>query len=164
MGRPSKLNPDLQGRIVNALRAGAYLDEAARSCGLAPSTFHAWRARGNAELDQLASHEGRVTRAEQKRRALEQPFVDFVLAVDEALAAAEIHAVAIVRGAMKDDWRSAAWYLERRHPDRWRRRTTHEVEQGDPDKPLAVEVEVGEKVVTDAAHAFLKQLAAAGQE
>jgi hypothetical protein len=29
---------------------------------------------------------------------------------------------------MTDDWRAAAHYLERRHPDRWRRRETLEHE------------------------------------
>ncbi len=143
----SKLTDPLQLQLVNAIRAGAYLEEAARAYGIAPSTFHSWRQRGNEAL------------AKGSQAAREAPYAAFSLAIDRALAEAEVQAVGVIRAAFKDDWRSAAWYLERRHPDRWRKRQTTEIEGGNPDKPVAVDVEVGEKRVTDAAHDFLRQLA-----
>lgn len=48
MGRPSKLTPDVQERIVNALNAGNYLEVAAGYAGISPSTLHNWIARGKA--------------------------------------------------------------------------------------------------------------------
>lgn len=55
-----------------------------------------------------------------------------------AEAEAEVHAVAIVRRAMSEDWRAALAYLERRHPDRWRAHRTTEL-TGPDGGPIATE-------------------------
>ena len=107
MGRPTKLTPDVQERIVQALRAGNYADAAVRSAGIATSTFYRWLERGEDETTGI--------------------YREFRDAVRLAEAEAEVHAVAVIRRAMPDDWRAAMTYLERRHPDRWRRRQTTEV-------------------------------------
>jgi hypothetical protein len=51
--------------------------------------------------------------------------------VQRAEADSEVHAVATVRKAMPENWRSAVEFLERRFPDRWRRRQSieHDGEQ-----------------------------------
>ncbi|MGD9644309.1 MAG: hypothetical protein AB7U73_01265 [Pirellulales bacterium] len=47
------------------------------------------------------------------------PFrADFLYAEFEG----EINALATIKSAGASDWRAMAWYLERRHPDRWARR------------------------------------------
>jgi len=107
VARPSKLSEAVQDRIVSAIRAGNYAEIAARSAGIAPSTYYRWLERG--ERDE------------------EGPYAGFVAAVRLAEAEAEVHAVAIMRRAMTDDWRAALSYLERRHPGRWRRRTSTEL-------------------------------------
>jgi hypothetical protein len=43
---------------------------------------------------------------------------------------AEVHAVAIIRRAMAEDWRAALAYLERRHANRWRPRQQTELIAG----------------------------------
>ena len=53
---------------------------------------------------------------------------EFYEALKRAEADAEVHAVAVVRKAMTKGWRAAFQYLERRHPDRWRRRESIEHE------------------------------------
>ena len=45
-GRPTKLTPDLQAKIVEALKAGNYAEVAARHVGIASSTFYDWMKRG----------------------------------------------------------------------------------------------------------------------
>jgi hypothetical protein len=40
----------------------------------------------------------------------------------KALAEAEMSSLAKVRAAAGSDWKAAAWFLERRAPDRWGRR------------------------------------------
>jgi len=107
MSRPTKLTADTQERILKAVRAGNYADAAARACGIAPSTYYRWLARG-------ASEEHGIHR-------------EFADAVRQAEAEAEVHAVAILRRAMSEDWRAALAYLERRHPGRWRRHNTTEL-------------------------------------
>jgi transposase len=108
MARPTKLTPEVEERIVAAIRAGNYAEPAARSAGISPATYYRWLKRG-----------------EEASRGIYRAFHD---AVRRAEAEAEVHAVAVIRRAMGDDWRAAAHYLERRYPDRWRRRETVEHE------------------------------------
>ncbi len=107
MARPTKLTPETQERILKAVRAGNYAEAAARSAGIAPSTLYRWLERGSQETE--GTHR------------------EFHDAVRRAEAEAEVHAVAVVRRAMSEDWRAAMAYLERRHPSRWRRHTSTEL-------------------------------------
>ena len=111
MGRPTKLTPVVHERVVQAIRAGNYAEAAARAAGISPSTYYRWLERG----------------AEEKRGI----YRDFSDAVEQAEADAEVHAAAVIRKAMSDDWRAALAYLERRHPERWRRREKLELARDD---------------------------------
>ena len=44
----------------------------------------------------------------------------------------------MIRRAMSDDWRAAAFYLERTDPKRWGRRTSHEL-QGPEGGPIQLD-------------------------
>ena len=46
LGRPAKLTPEIQARLVEALRAGNTRDAAARRAGIVRSTFYEWLERG----------------------------------------------------------------------------------------------------------------------
>lgn len=107
MARPTKLTPEIQDRIVTAIRAGNYMETAAAYAGIARSTFNEWIRRG----------------AEEQ----EGPFAEFAAAVEQALAAAEARDVALIGQAAQKEWQAAAWRLERRLPERWGRKTRHEV-------------------------------------
>jgi hypothetical protein len=107
MARPSKLTAELQERIVTAIRAGNYPEAACVAAGISLSTHYRWMARGQTEEP--------------------GPYTDYRAAVIQAEAEGEVHAVAIVRRAMAEDWRAALAYLERRHPARWRRQQTTEL-------------------------------------
>jgi hypothetical protein len=104
VGRPSKLTEELEQKLCDALRAGNYLEVAARYAGVSRSSVHRWLA--------LGADDGADPRLKQ-----------FAEAVSKAEADAEIHAVGVVRKAINQgDTRAAFGYLERRHPARWRRR------------------------------------------
>jgi transposase len=118
MARPTKLTPELQERIVKAVRAGNYAEAAARANGISASTYYRWLQRG--ALNDSGAYR------------------DFGEAVRQAEAEAEVHAVAILRRAMGEDWRAALAYLERRHPGRWRRHTSTEL-TGKDGGPLRTE-------------------------
>jgi len=104
LGRPSQLTPKLKKDFLDAIAAGSHYEPACAYVGISYSTFRIWMQRGQ------GTH---------KTRKTSQEFVDFVEAVQGAEAKGEISAIAAIRGATKKDWRSAAWMLERRHPDRW---------------------------------------------
>jgi hypothetical protein len=65
----------------------------------------------------------------------DQPYVRFWFEVSRAMAKAELHALSLIRDAAipktKDqrggktggEWTAAAWFLERRRPEQWGRRT-----------------------------------------
>ena len=108
MARPTKLTPQRSERILRAMRAGNYLEAAARSAGVHPSTVYRWLERGERDPEGPLP---RVLRGAPQRRG-----------------GGEVHAVAVLRRAVADgDWKAALAYLERRHPAGWRRRETREL-------------------------------------
>jgi len=102
MGRPIKLTPDLQARIVAFLGAGAYVETAAAAAGVSKQTLYNWLSRGA---------DG------------EEPFEAFLDAVEKAQGEADIRDLKTIRDAANGGvWQAAAWRLERRHPEQWGRR------------------------------------------
>lgn len=106
-GRADKLTPETQKKILDAVRAGAYMEQAAHHAGINQATLYRWLERGAGD-DAPAR------------------FREFREALTRARADAEVGAVAALRRAMPDDWRAAAFFLERSFPVRWRRRDSHE--------------------------------------
>lgn len=94
-----KLTPEVQKRIVDAVKAGNYVTVAARYAGISTTTFYRWCRRGG------EMRSGR--------------YYEFLKAVRQAETYAEIRAVAIIQKEMQDNWRAAVTYLERKFPGRW---------------------------------------------
>jgi hypothetical protein len=93
MARPSKLTPDLEKTIMDALRAGATRTAAALAAGATLRSFERWMKR--------AAFAGQIVQAE---------------------AEAELRATITIRTAINDGhWEAAAWWLERRRHDDWGR-------------------------------------------
>ena len=121
MGRPTKLTPEVQERIVQALRAGNYQETAAAYAGIGESTFYEWMERGRDEPGSVYS--------------------EFVEAVTKAKADAEVRDVALIDKAATDgSWQAAAWKLERKFPHRWGRVNRTEI-SGPDGAPVKVEVD-----------------------
>lgn len=98
MGRPSKLTPEMTKKIVAKMRDGLAGEVAAQAHGVGKSTFWQWLRFG---------------------RRGDAAYVEFAKAITRARAAGEYKLVqAIVAGAA-EDWRAAAFILERRYPKRW---------------------------------------------
>lgn len=121
-GRPSKLTPEAQARIIEALRAGNYQESAAAYAGVGVATFYRWMERG-------------------KRDDAEPEYREFREAVERARAEAEVRNVGLIqRSASEGTWQAAAWFLERSFPNRWGRRERHEV-VGSGGGPVEVSVD-----------------------
>ncbi len=120
-GRPSKLTPERQERIVELIRAGNYMEIAAQAAGIDVSTLYRWLQRG-----------------EKARSGKYRQFRDAVM---RARVEAEARAVVVVQKAALDDWRAASWWLERAFPDRWGRRQKLE-HSGPEGGPIPAEVRV----------------------
>lgn len=113
MARPTKLTPETQQNIVQALRIGATYELAAQYGGISYNCFNEWRKRGEAEIERRDS--GNV-KPGTKQWEQEQPFVEFYDAVQKAEAQAVVGWLAKIEAAANDGaWQAAAWKLERRY-------------------------------------------------
>ncbi len=103
--RPEIITRELIAEICNYIAAGFSYSAAAKLAGIAESTFFRWRAMG--QLD-----------------GVEDIYKVFYIEVEEASAFSEAEALQLVRSsAIKDrNWRAAAWFLERRLPEKYQRR------------------------------------------
>ena len=121
-GRNSKLSPETQDRVVQAIQAGNYLETAAQYAGIGKTTLYRW-------LEQAEDPDA------------DNIYRNFRDAVESARAQAEVRNVALIqRAAQEGTWQAAAWFLERTAWQRWGRRTMVSGEDGGP-----VKVEVSAK-------------------
>lgn len=110
----SKLTPDRAARIIQAVKAGNFLNVAAKFANIGERTLSRWLSKGRDHQDT-----GRTT-----------IYSTFLRDVDAAECAAEVFAVAQIRQAAAENWTAAAWYLERKYPDRWGRKDRTLLEGG----------------------------------
>lgn len=128
-GRPPKLTPELTQKIIEAMRAGCYLETAAAYAGVHVDTLRDWlrkgaagkskahkefslaleKAEGDAELQSLA------TIREIGGRGTTIKITKTVTRPDKSVE------VTVEERPLRE-WTAAAWYLERRRPGRWGRR------------------------------------------
>ena len=110
MGRPTKLTPETQDSIVEAIREGMYQEIAAATVGISTSTYYRWMERG------------------QTGQPEDEPYREFREAIEKGRAEAERAKLKVIsREAEKGNWTAAAWWLERSFPARWGRRIEHTV-------------------------------------
>lgn len=109
-GRRSKLNKKLITEAAGLLRAGNYAETAAACVGISQATWYNWL---------------KDAREQDKPDPLK---VEFLEAVEKATAEAERKYVKVIEKATARNWQAAAWWLERRMPDKWGRRDTHKHE------------------------------------
>jgi transposase-like protein len=122
MGRPDKLTPQVQERIIQAVRGGNYVEVAARYAGIDKAQFYRWLERGEREKA--------------------GKFRDFRNAIKDAEAAAEAEAVAQVRLAARDSWQAGMTWLERKFPERWGRNDRLNITHKDRDVRTLTDAEL----------------------
>ena len=118
-GRPSKLIPERIEKLLEAIRAGNYLNVAVVYAGISLSSFYQYM--------ELADNPKNTK------------YVQFSEAVKKAEADAEARQVALVSKAAIDTWQAAAWMLERKHPNRWGQKVRTEV-TGKDGGPVEIDV------------------------
>jgi len=104
-GRPSVIgDQETIHEFFEAVEAGNYIETAAELAGISTETLRQWRLRAEAG---------------------EEPFTAFIATLKRLERRAEAKAVANVRAAGRKPqfWAAEMTFLERRHPDRWGRRS-----------------------------------------
>ena len=127
MARPTKLTPETHAKIVQAIRDGNYLADAARAASVSRDTVHEWKRRGAAERARLD--------ADQTATPLESEaaYLAFSDAEQAAEAEATVEIVQAWRSAAMTDWRAGMEWLARRHPDKWGKSQTVRVGSAGPE-------------------------------
>lgn len=129
-GQPTKLNPETQRRICDAISAGNYYEAACAYGGVTYQTLLNWLSRGEAARSGI--------------------YFDFFCAVKKAEADAEVAVVAQWRKQIPENWQAARDFLARRFPRRWGPKDQHSVTadvkhsgevKGQTDEQLRREVE-----------------------
>jgi hypothetical protein len=107
MARPSSLTAERREAIETALARGAPLSVAAAAAGVSARSVSTWLRQGRVARRSLSA----VPEPDE-------PASGGVPGDDEAIQRALVGAVL---AAARVDWRAAAWLLERRWPERYRR-------------------------------------------
>lgn len=115
---PSSLTATVRARLIDAAGKGAPDELAARYAGIAPMTLRSWRR---------AYREGNA----------EEVVVALVSAMEAAYGEHTAYLLEEVKRHAPEDWKAAAWLLERREPEHFSRRTVVHV-GGDGDHVAAM--------------------------
>lgn len=133
MGRPRKLTEKVKNIVVEAVRAGNYMEAAAPLAGLHKDTVYDWLKRG--ARAQALIDQGKAVAED------EMVFVDFSKEMLEAMAQSEIDDVRMIKDASREHWQAAAWRLERKYHKRWGKKADHVVLVGELTEEREREIE-----------------------
>lgn len=134
-GRPTRYSEELGKQLCALVASGVPIRIASRSLGIGRSTLYDWRAAGVQGLE---------------------PYVTFEAEFKRARARVEVALTLSLTAAARKDGRAAAWWLERRRPQRYGAKQTVRVE-----KPLG-EVSDAELDALIAKHGYVRAPAEAG--
>jgi hypothetical protein len=109
IGRPPRLTPALQEKLVAAVRAVGWINPAARQCSIPEPVVREWIARGRG----------------QHARPWTPEYAAFAAAIEAAQADWEASKLALIDTAARkkaECWGAAVWALERFDPEHYGRR------------------------------------------
>jgi hypothetical protein len=116
MGRPTKLTPETEKKIAEAIAMGATYELASMYGGISYDSFALWMKRGEKEFQRLEGDRA-------KPKETEAPFCRFFMAIKLAEGQAAVRWLGRIEQAARDgEWTAAAWKLERRYPQMYGRR------------------------------------------
>jgi hypothetical protein len=132
MGRRTLLTPEVEAKIILAVRAGAPLKVAAGSAGIGEQTLNEWLQRGRGTL---------------RKRAANAAYAAFAANVDQAANETHTRIVGTITVAAQKNWQAAHAWIKLRHPEYYAERV--EV-SGPGGGPIPTEIAVTLEGMTDA--------------
>ena len=125
-GHPPKLTPKIQERICSLVRAGNFRETACAAAGIASRTLRVWLRKAR-EAEVKAEKGERLTPADTRH-------LEFGEALERAEAECEARDIMLIGAAAKEDWKAAAWRVERRGAKRWgfKQKLEHSGPEGGP--------------------------------
>lgn len=134
MARPTKLTPNTQQDIIQALEAGNYFDAACEYAGITGRSGYNWLERGKVEAERRDNPNVKENTKQWKTETL---YFQFFHAVTRASAMVEVGTIAQIKRAgigvsakfdnegneispaYQGDWRALTWFMEHRYPKKW---------------------------------------------
>jgi hypothetical protein len=121
-------------RLIEALKAGNYLEHACDFAGIGKSTVYRWLDRGQQESENIEQG--------LKPDKHEKQYLELWDAIKKARGEATVRNVAVINNAARGGtWQAAAWWLERTAPQQFGRRMQAEI-TGEGGEPIKVSVTV----------------------
>ncbi len=145
--KPAGCTPEVTARFAAIMASGCYMETACAMLGITRSVAYFWFSEGESAVQELgletitlpSDNPDEPPRLDPAALAQfterDQPYVRFWFEVSRAMAKAELHALSLIRdaaipkteeqrgGKTGGEWTAAAWFLERRRPEQWGRRT-----------------------------------------
>jgi hypothetical protein len=114
----AKITEEITLCIVDALGAGHYREVACKLAGIDRRTLLNWLKRGQRERSGV--------------------YRDLYLAVERAEAKAEVFHLKNIETASTKSWFASAWFLERKHPERWGKREAPPADDAPRDEVVVI--------------------------
>lgn len=114
----AKISKEIIQQICDLVRVGNYIEVAAAFVGIQKETLFRWLRQGRTEIALREEGETTKTRSVQSANLIAM-CAEFVVMLDKAKAESEARDVVTIQKASADDWKAAAWRLERKHGKRW---------------------------------------------
>jgi hypothetical protein len=102
-------------QLLAAIRGGSDLDTACHFAGLSTNQVYRWLERGKIESERIESG--------KKPVVAEKDFVAFWNDLKKARADAIVRNVSVIQKAGQENWKAAAWWLERTMPEKYGKRS-----------------------------------------
>jgi transposase len=123
-GRKTKLTVSLIETAEKLIGAGNFDRVVIEYLGISHESWYGWLREGEKD----------------KKLGKRNMKVEFFDRIKKAQSGAEMRAVSGILQAGRDNWTAYAWFLERKYPDRWSKRETHQITGADGGPVEFVEV------------------------
>lgn len=154
-GRPSGLTQEVHDRIVAAVRAGNFFETACRFAGVAEQTGREWLARGLGNHSSRGNGPAYAAFADAVKKAEADAEAEKLLTIHKAAKGGtevktkvttkynpdgSVREVVEEKQLQSPEWTAAAWYLERKHPARWGRKTVQDDNNATQDRKVQINI------------------------
>lgn len=109
-------HPQTVEKLMTAISNGYSYEACCSFAGISETAFYDWKQKGKIAY---AEEERRIDDGEEIIPEERNPFAIFYGDLMQKIAISEITLVNDLKERGVDDWRSRAWMLERRFPERW---------------------------------------------
>lgn len=150
MGRPCKLTPEVQDRIVLAVRGGAYREIAASLVNIHEATLYQWLKDGR-EAKSGSKHEFHeaVKKAEAEWEEEQVKAIREIAEGGQLLTTTRTErkdgSVVVSETYSRPEWTARAWLLERKAYERWGKRERLQLSGDDKGPPVRITYVDGNK-------------------